>query len=413
MREVLEAAGYKGNEAALVARHMHLSGGLNEPFMSAMLTHIAAEPETKSKFIEAVNAARKNDGSKDFDAEIFFEQIKNLPKADMWAYAIGATQRFFQKEVVVRLQEPTDYTKKHGEEIIEISRQMGELEEQRITDPCHIGVCIGGLAGTANDYMKRQKGMLRNSPGKSPQHLFILAGGRKLTGEPGKGDNIVQSTETFFYDSDKPYLDYLFDYTKQYKPELKGKTELTEGDMMYERFSTIFGADKARIGYSFIAAANVEEFAGKIAEKLKKTSGKERKIAAFTTYNIFARTYNAMLETALEQHEVNDVVVKSDAVSGSYSPQTLIREIAKTLNGQYRRVAQALDFEPHDQRELSGQKIASLETLANEAFWLREREASRIPSPDILSKEGGERQPAMAALQPGKGAAVAGQPVKN
>lgn len=367
MRETLEAARYQGASPELVVRHIYLSGGFNEPFMSALLDHTGTTGEHKAAFIQAVAAAKRNDGTKDFDTALFCEQTALLPKEDLLAYSLAATQRFFQPQVIVSLQNPTDYSTKHGAEILALSDQMGMRAERHVNltpetaEAVHVGVCIGGMSRGANDYLKRQHRILTSRTNSDePYQLFLLTGNRKLTA----GDELSAPTADFTYNSEGSYLDYLAAYWQ------KDKSQLTEGDMMQERQATLFAGAAAHYPAIPIPAQNAEEFMERVAEQLASQGDSTPKTLVVTSYDVFNATYQSMMQTALENHDIHNVSVKCDGGKSIHNdkPQVLIREVAKQINGNYNRVAKLLAFDPHPREKFSGATVATLEKTANTQF---------------------------------------------
>ena len=355
MRRLLEQAGFTGDNAGRFVQHIYLSGGFNEPLFSALCHRIGMTERNKSLFQTAITDSTSPEGN--FDTGNFLDGTARLPLTDSWAYIQASMQRFFQDQVVVSLQQPTDYSETNRDAILKLADDMGLRESHQIAagSVIHYGVCFGATSGAAHDYLLRHKKIFDERSNKDdPYTLFMFCGTRIL----GDSDNQVN----FTYGKAGQRHDYLTYLSKKYKVP---RGRLTEGLMMRDRYQAIWGdiPHLVRIEGSD-TIKDTAAFMGHVAEILHYKLHEEGKRLALTSYDIFNRTYTVMMQTALEQHGLARMVaVECDGGrSGSRDkPQTLMRELAKIIHTQYEEVAVKCGFVAHEQSRFSAKAIKEME----------------------------------------------------
>ena len=366
MRRLLEQAGFKGKNAARFVQHIHLSGGFNEPIFSALCELIGITERKKKIFQKAVTESRSKDGQK-FNAETFLHLRTGLSFAESWVFILASTQRFFQDQVVVSQQQPTDYSASCKDAILKLADEMGLREPRRIEagSTIHYGVCFGATTGAANDYLLRHKRIARERNNKDePYTLFMFCGERKLSRD-NPNDNPTNSSAAFSYGEAGESRDYLTYLAGKY-PE---GTVLKEGHMMKDRYEAVLGGEAINLviieGSSTIK--DTAAFMGEVARRLKDAPHDQVRTLAITSYDIFNRTYQAMMQTALKQQGIGEkIAVECDGgVCGSRDkPQTIIREMAKIIYAVYHQVAIELGFRGHDPAQFSGKAVREMEERA-------------------------------------------------
>jgi hypothetical protein len=422
MRQLLETAGFnKPQEPEIILTQLALSDAFNNPWRDKLLAHMNAPKEMQACFATAIMSSTtfaQPLSSSSFSIKQFLDRLDDAPKSDypyLWAFLIASTQRFFQDQVVVRLLEQSPYATENKAQILGFADEMGLRQEQHINNPenlqkpveaIHYGACIGATTTAASGYLKRHKRILDHRTNPSDTYtLFMLCGPRKLNiklDDPKNTDNIK---DDYPHSDTQDYFTHLLTFTNRSLAADKQKTkeQLTEGDMMKERYAHIFGKtieEAQRVGeLKIIERANAELFYKEVAAQLKEHSSPKdshgaasaeatpSRTIALTSFDVFNRTYERTLQIALEEQGISDITVKCDGGKSAHreSPAAILKELAKQLFIPYRYVAQKLGFGAIDQSLISGTPIKEIQSqctnivpFALDQSYLNERRLEQV-----------------------------------